>query len=174
MATFVLAVIGVSSRARHTESAPLRVRHTEHATIGSRGHVRAGGDRSVGVRRGRLDHISWEGPSHQPGLPPISIRSVDFEGFPAEIAGNVTPHKALKLIARGKLTFDERVVLHRVVESCNNLILGVYILEGPFSSARFPKIAHRNMQTNYFTYPDAILWMFACPDAILWIDFVSR
>jgi len=24
------------------------------------------------------------------------------------------PHKALKLIARGKLTFDERVLLHRV------------------------------------------------------------
>ena len=31
---------------------------------------------------------------------------------------NVTrfaPHEALKLIARGKLTFDERVVVHRVV-----------------------------------------------------------
>ena len=27
---------------------------------------------------------------------------------------NFAPHKALKLIARGKLTFDERVVLHRV------------------------------------------------------------
>ena len=26
------------------------------------------------------------------------------------------PHKALKSIACGKLTFDERVVLHRVVE----------------------------------------------------------
>ena len=36
---------------------------------------------------------------------------------PPNLEGNVTkfaPHKALKLIARGKLTFDERAVLHRV------------------------------------------------------------
>ena len=44
---------------------------------------------------------------------------VAFEDFLArEFEGHVTkfaPHKALKLIAWGKMTFDERVVLHRVV-----------------------------------------------------------
>jgi len=36
--------------------------------------------------------------------------------LPPNLEGYVTkfaPHKALKLITRGKLTFDERVVLHR-------------------------------------------------------------
>ena len=35
----------------------------------------------------------------------------NLEGYATKCA----PHKALKLIAYGKLTFDERVVLHRVV-----------------------------------------------------------
>jgi len=42
-----------------------------------------------------------------------------IRGFrpPSVPGGNVTqfaPHKALRLIARGKLTFDERVALHCV------------------------------------------------------------
>ena len=47
-------------------------------------------------------------------------RSVDF---PLESAGHVTkfaPHSALKLIASGKWTFDERVELHRVAGTVRN------------------------------------------------------
>ena len=43
---------------------------------------------------------------------------MEYAGFvPTIYGGNVTkfaPHDAVKLIASGKLTFDERVVLHRV------------------------------------------------------------
>ena len=45
------------------------------------------------------------------------IHSVEYEGFVDLLGCYVTkfaPHKALKLIAWGKWTFDERVVLHRV------------------------------------------------------------
>ena len=37
-------------------------------------------------------------------------RTVEHQGFVAKFA----PHEALKLIARGKLTFDERADLYRV------------------------------------------------------------
>ena len=35
-----------------------------------------------------------------------------FEGYATKFA----PHKALKLIARGNLTFEERIVVHRMAE----------------------------------------------------------
>ena len=48
----------------------------------------------------------------------ILNHTVDYAGFvPLDSEGNVTkcaPHEAYKLIAVGKLTFDERIVLHRV------------------------------------------------------------
>ena len=47
-----------------------------------------------------------------------TLHTVEFAGFVgSNFERNVTkfaPHKALKLIVRGKLTFDERVVLPRV------------------------------------------------------------
>ena len=49
---------------------------------------------------------------------PLFYHTVEFAGFVASnFEGYVTksaPHKALKLIVRDMLTFDERVVLHRV------------------------------------------------------------
>jgi len=49
----------------------------------------------------------------------LMYHTVEYEGFvPPKIGGYVTkfaPHKALKLIPRGTLTLDERVVLHYVV-----------------------------------------------------------
>ena len=48
-------------------------------------------------------------------------RTVEYEGsFPPNLEGHVTnfaPHKALQLIAWGKLTFDERFVIQRVVHT---------------------------------------------------------
>ena len=40
--------------------------------------------------------------------------TVEFEGFVGwDFRNKIAPHKAPRLITRGKLTFDERVVLHR-------------------------------------------------------------
>ena len=58
-----------------------------------------------------------------------------FEGYVTKFA----PHKILKLIAWGKLTFDKRVVLHRVVRQ---LKLDVQVVERPQGrSASVPKNA---------------------------------
>ena len=43
--------------------------------------------------------------------------NVSLDRIPGCYVTKYAPHKALKLISRGKLTFEERVVLHRVVES---------------------------------------------------------
>ena len=64
----------------------------------------------------KLDH--QKGNRSHEGAALLTIHSVEFKGFVASnFVGYVTkftPHKDLKLIASGKLTFDERVVLHCV------------------------------------------------------------
>ena len=59
--------------------------------------------------------IAWNSTSELIGA--ILNHTVDYAGFvPLDSEGNVTkcaPHEAYKLIAVGKLTFDERIVLHR-------------------------------------------------------------
>ena len=57
-------------------------------------------------------------PTSETGPALLRCHTVEYRGFILpEIRGNVTkfaPQKALKFIARGKLTFDERVVVQRV------------------------------------------------------------
>ena len=47
-------------------------------------------------------------------LPHGGVRGFRWGRIPGCYVTKPAPHEALKLIARGMLTFDERVVLHRV------------------------------------------------------------
>ena len=66
-----------------------------------------------GGRRGAVAHLGE--PDHRPcprkTMVPPTIRWIRWGGDVTKFA----PHNAPKLIARGKLTFGDRVVLHRVV-----------------------------------------------------------
>jgi len=74
-------------------------------------------DQVQGVIWCKFGHIPP--PKIGPNETRVAHRVIGVSSRPQVLGCYVTkfaPHKALKLIARGKLTFDERVVVHRAVE----------------------------------------------------------
>ena len=83
-------------------------------------------------------------------LPHGGVRKVSF---PPNLESNVTkfaPHKALELSLRGKLTFDDRVVFHRVegLRGREHVVtISVSTLSDPAFQLRFQRVSGNEITT---------------------------